>query len=142
MKLPLDRAWIERHLPHQGRMSVLDEIVAVDETTVRAIARRHRDSDHPLRVAGVLPAVCGIEFGAQAAAAHGAASAGTPSGAGFLASVRSVRLHVRRLDDIAGDLQVDAQQIAAGSAGVLYSFAVSGDGRLLVEGRVTVAFVR
>ena len=142
MNLPLDRAWIERHLPHQGRMSLLDEIVAVDETTVRAIARGHRERDHPLRVAGALPAVCGIEFGAQAAAAHGAACAGTPSGAGYLAGVRSVVLHVGRLDDIAGELQVDAKQIAAGNAGVLYSFTVSGDGRLLVEGRVTVAFVR
>ena len=142
MNLPLDRAWIERHLPHQGRMSLLDEIVAVDDTTVRAIARGHREHDHPLRVAGELPAVCGIELGAQAAAAHGAACAGTPSGAGFLAGVRSVVLHVRRLDDIAGDLQVDAKQIAAGTSGVLYSFTVSGDGRLLVEGRVTVAFVR
>ena len=142
MNPPLDRAWIERHLPHQGRMSLLDEIVDVDETTVRAIARRHRDQDHPLRVNGELPAACGIEFGAQAAAAHGAACAGTPSGAGFLAGVRGVKLHARRLDDIAGDLQVEARQIAAGDAGVLYSFTVSGDGRLLVEGRVTVAFVR
>jgi len=142
MKLPLDRAWIEGHLPHQGRMSLLDEIVALDETSVRAIARGHRKSDHPLRVGNELPAVCGIELGAQAAAAHGAACAGAPSGAGFLASVRSVTQHVRRLDDIAGDLQVDAKQIAAGSAGVLYSFVVSADGRALVEGRVTVAFAR
>ena len=142
MKLPLDRAWIERHLPHQGRMSLLDEIVAVDDTAVRAMARGHRGRDHPLRVGSELPAVCGIELGAQAAAAHGAACAGTPSGAGFLASVRAVTLHARRLDDIAGDLQVDAKQMAAGSAGVLYSFTVSADGRLLVEGRVTVAFAR
>jgi predicted hotdog family 3-hydroxylacyl-ACP dehydratase len=142
MKPPLDRAWIERHLPHQGRMSLLDEIVDVDETTVRAIARRHRDHDHPLRVGGELPAACGIEFGAQAAAAHGAACAGAPSGAGFLAGVRGVKLHARRLDDVAGDLQVEAKQIAASDAGVLYSFTVSGDGRLLVEGRVTVAFAR
>ena len=142
MKLPLDRAWIESHLPHQGRMSLLDEIVALDETHVRAIARRHRDRDHPLLVKGELPAVCGIELGAQAAAAHGAACSGTPSGAGFLAGVRAVKLHARRLDDIASDLQVDAQQVAAGSSGVLYSFRISGDGRLLVEGRVMVAFVR
>jgi predicted hotdog family 3-hydroxylacyl-ACP dehydratase len=142
MKLPLDRAWIEAHLPHQGRMSLLDEIVALDETTVRAIARRHRDMDHPLRVNGELPAVCGVEFGAQAAAAHGAACSGAPSGAGFLASVRGVTLHVRRLDDIAGDLQVDASQLAGGNAGVLYAFKVSSGGHSLVEGRLTVAFAR
>jgi predicted hotdog family 3-hydroxylacyl-ACP dehydratase len=139
---PLDRAWIERNLPHQGRMSLLDEIVEFDDTRVRAIARRHRDGDHPLRVGGELPAVCGIEYGAQAAAAHGAACSAHPSGAGFLAGVRGVKLHTRRLDDIASDLQIEAEQLGAGAAGVLYSFSVSGDGRLLVAGRVTVAFAK
>ena len=142
MKAPLDRRWLEANLPHQGRMNLLDQIVSCDESTVRAIARNHRDADHPLRVQGELPAVCGIEYGAQAAAAHGAACAGQPSGAGFLAGVRAVKLHARRLDDIAGDLEIEARQLAGGSAGVLYAFTVSGDGRLLVEGRVTVAFAK
>ena len=142
MSGPLDRAWIERNLPHQGRMSLLDEIVSYDDSRVRALARRHRDADHPLRVRNELPAVCGIEYGAQAAAAHGAACSAHPSGTGFLAGVRAVKLHARRLDDIAGDLVIEAEQLGAGSAGVLYSFTVSGDGRILVEGRVTVAFPR
>jgi len=142
MNAPLDRAWIERNLPHQGRMSLLDEIVAFDDTHVRAVARRHRDADHPLRVRGELPAVCGIEYGAQAAAAHGAACSAHPSGAGFLAGVRAVKLHASRLDDIPGELQVEAEQLGSGAAGVVYSFTVSGNGRLLVAGRVTVAFAR
>jgi predicted hotdog family 3-hydroxylacyl-ACP dehydratase len=137
-----DRAWIERHLPHQGEMSLLDAIVAWDETHVRATTKRHRAPDHPLRARGELPAVCGIEYGAQAAAAHGALCSSLPSGAGFLAAVRSVRLNARRLDDIAGDLEVEAEQLGASPAGVLYSFTVSGDGRVLVAGRVTVAFAR
>jgi hypothetical protein len=56
--------------------------------------------------------------------------------------VRGVKLHARRLDDIAGDLRIDAEQLGAGASGVLYSFTVSGDGRLLVAGRVTVAFAK
>jgi predicted hotdog family 3-hydroxylacyl-ACP dehydratase len=142
VKAPLDRAWLEANLPHQGRMSLLDEIVAFDEASLRAVARTHRDAHHPLRVAGELPAVCGIEYGAQAAAAHGAACSQKPSGAGFLAGVRAVKLHARRLDDVAGDLTIEARQLAGGDAGVLYAFSVSGDGRLLVEGRVTVAFAK
>jgi predicted hotdog family 3-hydroxylacyl-ACP dehydratase len=137
-----DRAWIEHNLPHQGRMSLLDEIVDFDDARVTALARRHRDADHPLRVRGELPAVCGVEYGEQAAAAHGAACSAHPSGAGFLAGVRGVKLHARRLDDIAGDLQIEAEQLGAGASGVLYSFTVSGDGRLLVAGRVTVAFAK
>jgi predicted hotdog family 3-hydroxylacyl-ACP dehydratase len=142
MMAPLDRRWLEANLPHQGRMNLLHEVAAFDDATIRAIARNHRDADHPLRVRGELPAVCGIEYGAQAAAAHGAASSQHPSGAGVLAGVRGVKLHARRLDDVAGDLEVEARQLAGGTAGVRYTFTVSGDGRLLVEGRVTVAFSR
>jgi predicted hotdog family 3-hydroxylacyl-ACP dehydratase len=137
-----DRAWIERHLPHKGAMCLLDQIVEWDETRVRAVTIRHRSADHPLRSRGALPAVCGIEYGAQAAAAHGALCASQPSGAGFLAGVRGVTLNARRLDDIASELQVEAEQLGASTAGVLYSFTVSGDGRVLVAGRVTVAFAR
>ncbi|HUQ29000.1 MAG TPA: 3-hydroxylacyl-ACP dehydratase [Usitatibacter sp.] len=137
-----DRAWIESHLPHKGAMCLLDEIIEWDESRVRALARRHRSPDHPLRSRGALPAVCAIEYGAQAAAAHGALCSSQPSGAGFLAGVRGVTLNARRLDDIASDLRIDAEQLGASAAGVLYSFTVTGDGRVLVAGRLTVAFER
>ena len=137
-----DRAWIEKNLPHQGTMILLDEVVALDDTTIRAVARRHREGNHPLRVGGELPAVCGIEYGAQAAAAHGAACAAHPSGAGFLAGVRAVKVNARRLDDVAGVLEITAEQLGAGETGVLYAFSISGGGRVLVSGRVTVAFPR
>jgi predicted hotdog family 3-hydroxylacyl-ACP dehydratase len=123
-------------------MSLLDAIVEWDDQHVRAIARRHREPDHPLRRAGHLPAASGIEYGAQAAAAHGALASPGACGGGFLASVRSVVFHARRLDDVAGDLDIVAEQIGAGEAGVVYRFSVAGAGRLLVEGRVTVAFPR
>jgi predicted hotdog family 3-hydroxylacyl-ACP dehydratase len=123
-------------------MCLLDEFVSWDETRVRAMTQRHRAPDNPLRSRGEVPAVCGIEYGAQAAAAHGALCAARPSGAGFLAGVRAVTLHARRLDDIASDLEVEAEQLGASPAGVLYSFKVTGDGRVLVAGRVTVAFAR
>ena len=33
------RAWLATHLPHQGAMSLLDEIVAWNATAIRAVAR-------------------------------------------------------------------------------------------------------
>ena len=141
-RAPLDRSWLARHLPHQGRMSLLDAIVAWDASSVRAVARGHRAPDHPLRRAGELPIACGIEYGAQAAAAHGALASSHPPSAGVIASVRSVVFHVRRLDDVAGDLDVFAEQIGGAEAGVLYRFEVASLGRALVEGRVAVAFTR
>ena len=123
-------------------MNLLDEIVAWDATTLRALARNHRASDHPLRRAGELPIACAIEYGAQAAAAHGALASSQASGTGFLASVRSVVFHARRLDEVAGDLEVFVEQIGAAAAAVLYRFEVAAAGRPLASGRLTVAFAR
>ncbi len=138
----LGRDWLAAHLPHQGAMSLLDGIVRWDATTVHAISNRHRAPDHPLRRGAELPATAGIEYGAQAAAAHGALATQGASRPGFLASMRGVTFHVRRLDDVAGPLEIFAEQLGSGDAGVLYRFEVRGDGRSLVEGRVSVAFPR
>jgi len=137
---PLDRAWLLANLPHQGSMNLLDAIVEWDEARIRAVARNHRSPEHPLRRGGELSSVCGIEYGAQAAAAHGALASRRPSAAGVLASVRSVVMHARRLDDIPCDLDVFAERIAGDEGGVLYRFEIASLGRALVEGRVAVAF--
>lgn len=142
MSAPLGRDWLAAHLPHQGSMCLLDEIVSWDATTILARARRHGDADHPLRRGAELPITAGIEYGAQAAAAHGALVARSDSSqAGFLASVRDVTFHARRLDDIAGALEIVAEQLGSGAAGVMYRFEVrTAAGRSLAQGRVTVAF--
>jgi len=139
---PHDRAWLAAHLPHQGVMNLLDGVVAWDEATLQATATSHRSPANPLRRGAELPATAAIEYGAQAAAAHGALAAGAPSAAGMIASVRGVRMSVRRLDDVASALEVRVEQVGGGPGGVVYAFAVLGDGRVLVEGRVTVAFAR
>ena len=140
MNAPLGREWLLANLPHQGAMNLLDTIERWDEVTIHARARRHRAPDHPLRRAGMLPASAGIEYGAQAAAAHGALVAKSASRGGFLASLRGVVFHAARLDH-AQALEVFAEQLGAAEAGVLYRFEVSGDGLRLVEGRLAVAFV-
>ena len=135
----LDRAWLEANLPHRGAMSLLDGVARWDGTSIHAVASGHRAPDHPLRRANELPIAAGIEYGAQATAAHGALVSGRPSGDGFLASVRTVRFHARRLDDVEGTLGVFAEQLGSTDQGVLYRFVVSAAGSPLVEGRITVA---
>ncbi len=142
MNPPLGRDWLAAHLPHQGAMSLLDEIVNWDATTVNALARRHGALDHPLRRGGELPITAGIEYGAQAAAVHGALAAAGRTGPGLLVSARSVAFHARRLDDIDSPLEIFAEQLAGGDSGVLYRFEVRAARRCLVEGRVSVAFPR
>jgi predicted hotdog family 3-hydroxylacyl-ACP dehydratase len=139
---PLGREWLVANLPHQGSMSLLDAIVAWDATTLDARATGHRDSHHPLRRGGELPIACAIEYGAQAAAAHGALLAKRPSGPGMLVAVRSVVFHAARLDDVEADLDIGVESLGGGDSGVIYRFAVGAAGRPLAEGRLTVAFAR
>ena len=136
-----DHAWIERHIPHQGSMCLLDCVEAWDTLQIQCRAISHRASDNPLRAHGRLGAACGIEYAAQAMAVHGALLAPPDSlGAkvGYLVSVRGTQLHVPRLDDIAADLLVQANCMTRDENNILYQFSISAAGVLLLEGRAVV----
>ena len=76
----LNRGWIESHIPHQGRMCLLDEVLDWHADRIRCASGGHRAADHPLRAHGRLGIACGIEIAAQTMAVHGALSAaGTTS---------------------------------------------------------------
>jgi predicted hotdog family 3-hydroxylacyl-ACP dehydratase len=136
----LNRDWIAAHIPHQGAMCLLDTVVAWSPERIRCVSASHRSADNPLRADGRLGAVCGIEYAAQAMAIHGALIAGDDASPrqGFLASVRGVELNVERLDDIAGELDIDAERLSGDSDNILYRFAVRGEGRCLLAGRAMV----
>jgi len=134
------RDWIEAHIPHRGAMCLLDEVIEWDARRIVCRAVSHRDPANPMRVAGILPAACGIEYGAQAMAVHGALldAHGAPLGRGFLASVRAVQLRAARLDDVEGPLSVTAERLSGENAHVLYAFSISGGAGELVCGRAAV----
>jgi len=135
-----DHAWLLAHLPHQGSMCLLDAVTDWDAQHIRCTASSHRRADNPLRAHDRLGAACGIEYAAQAMAAHGAllAAAGDAPRTGYLASVRSVELQVARLDDIAADLDVDAERLSGDGNTILYGFRVSAAGSELLSGRAAV----
>jgi predicted hotdog family 3-hydroxylacyl-ACP dehydratase len=139
----LDRSWIERNIPHHGRMCLLDEVIEWDAQHICCRSGTQRAPDHPLRSEGRLGIACGIEYAAQAMAAHGALAGGADnprSELGFLASLRDVRFHVMRLDDIVGDLLCDAVLVAGDRGSALYEFALRSEARRLLGGRATVVF--
>lgn len=137
----LDRRSIAALIPHQGAMCLLDQAVAWDAAHILCAATSHLDPANPLREAGRLGAVCGLEYGLQAAALHGALCGGAPQPRGFLAALRGISLHVPRLDDSAfGVLHIDAWSEGAGSAGLAYRFRIAAEGgKALVEGRGLIA---
>lgn len=145
----MNRAWIEARIPHQGRMCLLDEVLAWDAHHIRCSTGTHRAPDNPLRSHDRLGIASGIEYAAQAMALHGALQ-GAPSGSalgantraasqvGLLASVRDVRLHVLRLDDIEADLLCEATHLAGDDFTALYGFALRDKDKALLVGRASV----
>lgn len=143
----LNRQEIARRIPHQGSMCLLDAVLAWDHDAIACQTRTHLWPDHPLRAHGRLGAACGVEYAAQAMAVHGALVAesldsgnagSSPPRAGYLASLRSVTLHVERLDTVAGPLTVSAQRITGDANTVLYSFTVQAGEQTLLNGRAMV----
>ena len=139
----LDRDGIAARIPHRGTMCLLDGLLGWSDDTIHCRASGHADPAHPLRGPQGLLAPCAIEYAAQAMALHGALAApgGGAARPGFLASARQVRLHVARLDDVPGALQVHAVRLAGDGHQALYRFTLQDEaGRTLVEGRAAVVF--
>lgn len=136
----LDHDWIAAHIPHAGTMCLLDTIVDWSDEHISCIATSHTAATNPLRAEDRLGAAAGIEYAAQAMAAHGAlrAEAGEVPRPGLLTSLRGVHLHRARLDDLPGELAVFAERLSGDRSSVLYHFVVSHDAERLVEGRATV----
>ena len=128
-------------IPHRGAMSLLDSVVDWDDTRVHLTAISHTHTDNPLRSDGRLRAVHLCEYGAQAMAVHGGLLAqreGKVAAPGLLVSLRSVHLHVARVDELPGPLDVHAIKLLDGGASWQYEFRVEHRGQVLAEGRAAV----
>ena len=132
-------------MPHAGAMVLLDRVVRWDADRIVCGARSHLDPANPLREAGRLACLCGVEYALQAAALHGALLAGgTAQRAGYAASLRNIVLHAARLDDEAlGRLAIQASLASRETFGMVYDFAVdSAAGAPLLAGRFSIALPR
>lgn len=128
-------------IPHAGAMSLLDAVVAWDDTRIHARSDSHRRSDHPLRSDGRLRAVHLCEYGAQAMAVHGgllARAAGAAAKPGFLVSLREVEFGRERVDDLHGALDVHAERLLGGGGSWQYAFRVEYRGEVIAKGRAAV----
>ena len=165
----MNRAAIAALIPHRGAMCLLAGVQEWDAQQLVCTATNHRDANHPLRTRRGLLAGAAIEYAAQAMALHGAltgraglaegaavgaavgAAAGAAVGAsaaraatpGYLASARSVQLHVLRLDNLPvaprpDELRIRVVRAAGDAQQILYTFDVSHAGRCVAAGRAAV----
>jgi predicted hotdog family 3-hydroxylacyl-ACP dehydratase len=131
---------LESLLPHVGAMRLIDEVVHWSDDEIECLAHSHRDPANPLVVDGALPAACGLEFGAQAMAIHGALVAGREAKprVGLLVAAHDLAWRVARLDTVAGALTVRARRLLGSAQQVAYEFDVLDGARSLVSGRASV----
>ena len=135
----LSRERILALVPHQGAMCLWDEVLAWDAQGVRLRAYNHRDPAHPLRHRDRLHAVHLCEYGAQAMAVHGGLLAeGAGVKPGMLVALRGVELHVDRIDDLPGALEVEARCLMADATSSQYRFLITHQGDVLAQGRAAV----
>jgi predicted hotdog family 3-hydroxylacyl-ACP dehydratase len=148
----LDHQAIAARVPHAGTMCLLERVISWDEHHIECAAfggAAVNGRPHPLAQGGKLPATAAIEYAAQAMALHGrlvqehlqAGQAGAAVEAaprrGFLAALRSVRLHCRWLEPGSPALTVRAERFAGDEVQVLYDFEVRAS-TPIAQGRAVV----
>lgn len=125
-------------------MFLLDQVFAYDRDSIECGTSSHRDSDNPLRHAGVLPAHAAIEYAAQAAGVHGGllnrdANPGAPPQMGYLAVLTNVAWHVATLDALPDMLRIHARRLAVTPGGRLYRVRIEHRQQLVMSGDVVIA---
>jgi predicted hotdog family 3-hydroxylacyl-ACP dehydratase len=130
-----------RLIPHGGAMCLLDAVEQWDETSIICKTASHRDATNPLRRDDQLEAVCGLEYAAQAMAVHvGLLQQGNERrlAVGYLGAVNNLMLRATRLDDVKGDLTVQATRLVGEVGSFIYAFRVSAERQELLDGRASI----
>lgn len=135
-----DKAAIAKVIPHAGSMCLLDGVLECNAQRIRCISSTHRDADNPMRSGNELSALCGIEYAAQAMAAHGVwgGQIDNKPRAGYLVGLRDVTCKTMRLDNLLDDLIIDAEKLMGDEARVIYQFTLHAGKNEIISGRATV----
>lgn len=140
----LDKTQIRDLLPHQGRMFLLDEVIAYDREAIECRASSHRDAGNPLRHMDILPVHAGIEYAAQAAGVHGGllnriANPQAAAQLGYLAVLSNIEWQVSRLDNLPEPLCIHAKRVAVTPGGRLYRFRIEHRATSIMQGELVIA---
>jgi predicted hotdog family 3-hydroxylacyl-ACP dehydratase len=129
-------------IPHAGTMCLLERIEHWDDSSVTIATTTHRNPANPLAGRSGLRAIHLCEYGAQAMAVHGGLMAharGERARPGLLVSLRDVTLGCDFVNDLEGELVVEARRLHDSGAAWQYEFRVTHTGKLLAQGRAMVS---
>lgn len=139
--LRIGKAALCQLIPHHGTMCLLDTVERWDETSILCTTASHRDATNPLRRDNRLEAICGLEYAAQAMAVHVGLldqGKGRRLTVGYLGAVKNLMLQATHLDDVKGDLTVQATRLVGEVNGFIYAFRVSAEQQELLDGRASI----
>jgi predicted hotdog family 3-hydroxylacyl-ACP dehydratase len=88
-----------------------------------------------------LEAICGLEYAAQAMAVHVGILEQDKERrliVGYLGAVKNLMLRAIRLDDVKGDLTVQATRLVGEVGSFIYAFRVSVERQELLDGRASI----
>ena len=139
--LRIGKAALCQLIPHHGTMCLLDTVERWDETSILCTTASHRDATNPLRRDNRLEAICGLEYAAQSMAVHVGLldqGKGRRLTVGYLGAVKNLMLQATRLDDVKGDLTVQATRLVGEVNGFIYAFRVSAEQHELLDGRASI----
>ena len=139
--LIVDKAALCRLIPHHGTMCLLDTVARWDDSSILCTAASHRDAMNPLRRDNQLEAICGLEYAAQAMAVHvGLLEQGKERRltVGYLGGVKNLMLRAIRLDDVKGDLTIQATRLVGEVNCFIYAFRVSVGREEFLDGRASI----
>ena len=123
-------------------MCLLDRVLHWDERSIRCSAISHRDPDNPLRVAGGLATLAGIEYAAQAAAVHGALLNATKEPRnGVLAALKNVVTTREWLHDVIEEIVVETTLLHSDPSGGIFSFALVVATEPVLSGQFTLMYI-
>jgi predicted hotdog family 3-hydroxylacyl-ACP dehydratase len=137
----ISKAALCRLIPHQGTMCLLDTVERWDDTSIMCTTASHRGATNPLRRDNQLEAICGLEYAAQAMAVHvGLLQKGKERrlAVGYLGAVKNLMIRASRLDNVKGDLTVQATRLVGEVGSFIYAFRVSAERQELLDGRASI----
>lgn len=138
----MDRENLCNLIPHTGDMCLLEAIEDWGEDWIRCRTGCHRWPNNPLARNGRLDTIHALEIGAQAVAAHGGVLASRNEDAAarikYLAAIRYLELEPGPLDQLGGDLTVNAHCLGAQGKHGIYHVEVASDEATILSAQVTV----
>lgn len=125
-------------IPHQAPMMLVDSITAWDEHHIICQATSHVERDNPLRDDGRLSVFAGVEYAAQALAAHARLrEPDLPPKRGMIATASKLTPCCQWLDEHTGALTIRVELLASNLTSSMCQFHITCGATDVLSGQLT-----